>query len=140
MQDAKGETVSGMVIITKGSNGRDLINEVKKKSAEIKLPPGVRIMPFYDQSEVIDGTIETVKRNLLEGSALVDHRPLVVPRQLARCADRGKRDPSSFVVWISGNGSFRSIRQPDELGSGGFRNDCGWLCSYGGEHDPPDGK
>ncbi len=71
MHDGKGETVSGMVIITKGTNSRQLIEAVKEKIATIKLPNQVKIVPFYDQSEVIDGTITTVKHNLIEGSVLV---------------------------------------------------------------------
>jgi cobalt-zinc-cadmium resistance protein CzcA len=35
------------------------------------LPQGVRIIPFYDQSLVIDGTIHTVEKNLLEGFVFV---------------------------------------------------------------------
>ena len=71
MQDGRGETVSGMVIITKGTNSRQLIKDVKQRIAQIKLPGGVRISPFYDQSDVIDATIRTVKHNLFEGSILV---------------------------------------------------------------------
>ena len=71
MHDGEGETVSGMVIITKGTNSRELIQGVKEKIAGIKLPDRVKIAPFYDQSDVIDGTIETVKHNLIEGSVLV---------------------------------------------------------------------
>ncbi len=71
MHDGQGETVCGMVIITKGSNGRQLIGDVKQRIASMKLPGGIRIAPFYDQSEVIDATIATVKHNLIEGSVLV---------------------------------------------------------------------
>ena len=71
MHDGQGETVSGMVIITKGTNGRQMIGEVKQQIAKIKLPKGVRIAPFYDQSEVIDATLDTVRHNLIEGSILV---------------------------------------------------------------------
>lgn len=71
MHDGKGETVSGMVIITKGSNARSLIQDVKRRVASIKLPGGVHIVPFYDQSEVIDATTKTVEHNLMEGSVLV---------------------------------------------------------------------
>ena len=72
-RDGNGETVSGMIIMLKGANGK-LVNEaVKARLSEIEssLPPGVQIRPFYDQSEVIDRTIKTVERNLLEGGALV---------------------------------------------------------------------
>jgi heavy metal efflux system protein len=66
-----GETVSGMVIMLKGENGKRLIESVKEKIAALRLPPGVKIVPFYDQSVVIDGTIHTVEKNLLEGFLLV---------------------------------------------------------------------
>jgi len=71
LRDGKGETVSGMTIMLKGENGRDVIERVKDKIATIRLPRDVKIMPFYDQSTVIDGTIATVKKNLLEAGALV---------------------------------------------------------------------
>ena len=66
-----GETLSGMVIMLKGENGKNLIERVKEKIASFRLPPGVKIVPFYDQSTVIDGTIHTVEKNLLEGFLLV---------------------------------------------------------------------
>ncbi|HTF62564.1 MAG TPA: CusA/CzcA family heavy metal efflux RND transporter [Edaphobacter sp.] len=66
-----GETVSGMVIMLKGENGKRLIEAVKAKISSLRLPAGVKITPFYDQSDVINGTIRTVKRNLFEGFVLV---------------------------------------------------------------------
>jgi heavy metal efflux system protein len=66
-----GETVSGMVIMLKGGNGKKLIELVKERIASLRLPPGVKIVPFYDQSFVIDGTIHTVEKNLFEGFILV---------------------------------------------------------------------
>jgi cobalt-zinc-cadmium resistance protein CzcA len=71
LRDGKGETVSGMVIMLKGENGKRVIERVKARLAGLRLPAGVRISGFYDQSTVIDGTIATVRRNLVEGGALV---------------------------------------------------------------------
>lgn len=71
MRDGKGETVCGMVIIVKGANGNNMIKAIKQRIAQLKLPPGVKVLPFYDQSTVIDATIATVKHNLIEGSILV---------------------------------------------------------------------
>ncbi len=71
LRDGKGEMVSGMAIMLKGENGRRVIERVKAKLASIRLPEGVRVVPFYDQSMVIDGTIRTVARALLEGGGLV---------------------------------------------------------------------
>ena len=71
MHDAMGETVSGMVIAIRGTNGRKLIQAVKQRIAAMKLPGGARLVPFYDQSVVIDATINTVKHNLMEAGLLV---------------------------------------------------------------------
>ncbi len=60
-----------MVIMLKGENGKRLIETVKEKIAGLRLPPGVKILPFYDQAFVIDGTIHTVEKNLFEGFLLV---------------------------------------------------------------------
>jgi cobalt-zinc-cadmium resistance protein CzcA len=67
----EGETVSGTVIMLKGENGKQLIERVKERLATLKLPAGVKLIPFYDQSFVIDGTIHTVEKNLFEGFILV---------------------------------------------------------------------
>lgn len=66
-----GETISGMVIMLKGENGKHVIELVKQKIASLHLPAGVTLKPFYDQSTVIDGTIHTVEHNLFEGFILV---------------------------------------------------------------------
>lgn len=72
-RDGTGERVSGMVIILKGENGKSVAERVKQKIAELQaaLPAGVSIKKFYDQTEVIGSTIQTVKWNLIEGAALV---------------------------------------------------------------------
>jgi cobalt-zinc-cadmium resistance protein CzcA len=62
-----------MVIMLKGENGRDVGARVKARIAEVaaSLPGGIKLTPFYDQTEVIERTAATVRRNLLEGSVLV---------------------------------------------------------------------
>ena len=71
--DGAGESVAGMVIMLKGENGRDVGARVKARIAEVAstLPGRLRLTPFYDQTDVIDRTSSTVRRNLLEGSLLV---------------------------------------------------------------------
>ena len=71
MKDGRGETVSGMVIILRGANGQKIIREVKQRIAELRLPDAARIIPFYDQSDVINATTTTVKKNLFEAACLV---------------------------------------------------------------------
>lgn len=71
MHDGQGETVSGMVIILRGENGQKIIREIKEKIAGLRLPHGAHIVPFYDQSDVINATTHTVEHNLLEAAVLV---------------------------------------------------------------------
>ena len=71
MRNGQGETVSGMVIILRGENGQKIIKEIKQKIAGLKLPNGAKIIPFYDQSDVINATTATVRRNLIEAAVLV---------------------------------------------------------------------
>lgn len=72
-QDGKGEIVSGIVMMLRGGNGREVISDIEKKIEEINqsLPEGVQIEKFYDQSDLIDRTTATISTNLVEGGFLV---------------------------------------------------------------------
>ncbi|MEP7344047.1 MAG: CusA/CzcA family heavy metal efflux RND transporter [Gemmatimonadaceae bacterium] len=72
-RDGKGETLSGMIVMLKGSNGRDVVTRVEARLKQIQplLPKGVTINAFYNQGEVVDRTTNTVFKNLLEGGLLV---------------------------------------------------------------------
>lgn len=72
-QDAQGEVVTGIVMALRGANSRDVVERVRVRVDEINrsLPPGVRVVPYYDQTELVEGTIKTVEHNLLLGGFLV---------------------------------------------------------------------
>jgi cobalt-zinc-cadmium resistance protein CzcA len=72
-QDGYGEVVSGIVMMLKGANSREVAQRVHNKIEEIKpsLPPGVTIDEFYNRDDLIGNTINTVKTNLLEGGLIV---------------------------------------------------------------------
>ncbi len=72
-QDGKGETVVGVVLMLMGENSRTVTEAVKAKLVEIQpsLPEGTTIEPFYDRSVLVDRTIRTVVKNLVEGALLV---------------------------------------------------------------------
>src|SRR4029077_5634686 len=67
------EVVGGVVIMRNGENAMAVIKAVKKKIAQISsgLPPGVSIKPFYDRSDLISRTIDTLKHALTEEAVLV---------------------------------------------------------------------
>lgn len=71
--DGKGEIVAGIALMLKGENSRAVVNRVKERIEQIKktLPKGVELHTFYDRTELVDRTIRTVVKNLLEGAALV---------------------------------------------------------------------
>jgi Cu(I)/Ag(I) efflux system membrane protein CusA/SilA len=71
--DGRGEVVGGIVVMRYGENALDVIDGVKRKLAEVapSLPPGVRIVPTYDRSELIRKAIGTLRQKLIEESIVV---------------------------------------------------------------------
>ena len=67
------EVVGGTVVMRTGENAREVIQRVKARIAQISpsLPPGVTIRPFYDRSELIERTLDTLKHALWEEIILV---------------------------------------------------------------------
>ena len=67
------EAVGGVVIIRYGAIAREVIEGVKAKIGEIQsgLPAGVRIVPFYDRSILIDHAVDTLRHALIEEIILV---------------------------------------------------------------------
>jgi Cu(I)/Ag(I) efflux system membrane protein CusA/SilA len=71
--NGQGEAVGGIVVMRYGENALSVIDGVKKKIAQLKdsLPPGVRIVPVYDRSQLILRSIDTLKEKLIEESIIV---------------------------------------------------------------------
>ena len=67
------EVVLGTVFMLKGENGRAVAERVRKRLGEIgaTLPAGVVVQAMYDRSILVNATIKTVFRNLVEGALLV---------------------------------------------------------------------
>jgi len=67
------EAVGGVVVMRTGENAMQVIRDVKAKIAQISpsLPPGVSIKSFYDRSELISRTLDTLKHALTEEAVLV---------------------------------------------------------------------
>lgn len=71
--DGKGETVIGLVQMLAGENALDVATRVRTAVEDLQptLPPGVRIVPYYDRADFVRRVIRTVAKNLFEGSLLV---------------------------------------------------------------------
>ncbi|MDO9246601.1 MAG: efflux RND transporter permease subunit, partial [Phenylobacterium sp.] len=69
--NARGEAVGGIVVMRIGSNALQVIDRVKVATAELSLPPGVRLVPTYDRSELIRGSVETLRNTLISQGVIV---------------------------------------------------------------------
>jgi cobalt-zinc-cadmium resistance protein CzcA len=69
------EVVTGIVLMLRGGNAREVVQSVKDKVDEIHqkkiLPDGLRIVPYYDRIELITAALGTVYKALMEGVVLV---------------------------------------------------------------------
>ncbi len=67
------EAVIGTTFMLMGENSRTVSHRVAERMKEINrtLPEGVVASTVYDRTNLVDATIETVKKNLLEGAVLV---------------------------------------------------------------------
>ncbi len=73
--NGKHEAVTGIVLMLRGGNAREIVQAVKTKIDDIHqhklLPGGLRIVPFYDRIELITSALNTVYKALFEGVVLV---------------------------------------------------------------------
>ena len=67
------EVVMSTVFMLIGENSRVVANSIAEKLEEIKpsLPPGITATPVYDRTSLVDKTLATVQKNLIEGALLV---------------------------------------------------------------------
>lgn len=67
------DIIEGIILMTKGQNAAKVIEALREKVAQVNetLPPGVKIVPFYDRTGLVNHTVHTVSENLIVGALLV---------------------------------------------------------------------
>lgn len=69
------ESASGIVLMIRGGNAKEIVERVKAKVADINarnlLPDGLKIVPYYDRTDLVDAALWTVSKVLMEGIFLV---------------------------------------------------------------------
>jgi len=67
------DAVGGVVMMLKGANSADVVSSIKEKMKTIQksLPEDVVIEPFLDRTDLVNRTIGTVEKNLIEGALIV---------------------------------------------------------------------
>ena len=72
--DEEDDLIQGIVIMLRGQNANEVIKNLKEKIEELNtriLPEEIKIEPFLDRTTLVDATVNTVIKNLLEGIILV---------------------------------------------------------------------
>ena len=70
----RDDVVEGTVLLIKGKDAVEVLAGVKQKIDELNkygLPPGVKIMPVYDRTQLVAHTVHTVEHNMIEGAILI---------------------------------------------------------------------
>src|SRR5262249_10923786 len=68
------DSIEGTILLRRGENPRDVLAGIHEAVDRINrdvLPRGMRIVPFYDRTRLVDTTLHTVSRNMIEGAVLV---------------------------------------------------------------------
>ncbi|WP_304063953.1 efflux RND transporter permease subunit [Metallibacterium scheffleri] len=69
--NGEGEAAGGIVVMRIGSNALEVIRALKSQIATLVLPEGVRLVPTYDRSDLILGSIDTLRTTLIEEGIVV---------------------------------------------------------------------
>ena len=69
--NGSGEAVGGIVVMRIGSNALHVIRALESEIATLRLPDGVRLIPTYDRSELILGSVETLTNTLIQQAVIV---------------------------------------------------------------------
>ena len=71
--NGRGETVVGIVMMRRGANAQQVVNNVEARMQDLKqaLPPGVGVEVYYNRNELTSAAISTVTTSLLIGGLLV---------------------------------------------------------------------
>lgn len=72
-ENGEGEAVGGIVVMRYGENADKVITDIKKKMADVEkgLPEGVKFKIAYDRSELIEASISSVKKTIMEEMIVV---------------------------------------------------------------------
>ena len=70
----QNDAVEGVIMLRTGDKTQEVLRRVEAKTLELNqsvLPKDVKVVPFYDRSDLVHETVLTVERNLLRGMLLV---------------------------------------------------------------------
>ncbi len=113
------EVVMSTVFMLIGENSRTVANGVAERLEEIKstLPPGIMATAVYDRTELVDLTLATVEKNLLEGALLVVVVLFLLLRNVRAALLTAAVIPLAMLMTVSGMVQTRTTANLMSLGA-----------------------
>ena len=135
------DAVEGVILMRTGEKTQDVLKRVEAKTKELNeeiLPKDVKVLPFYDRSDLIALTTQTVERNLLRGMLLVVVVLIFFLYDVRAGLIVADDHSAGAAVRLHLPRSAGRLGQPAFHRRGGFRHSGGRRGGDGGEHFPPD--
>ncbi len=122
------EAVGGIVLMMTGGNAKEVVSRIKARVKEINdrdmLPNDLKVVPYYDRSELVDAALWTVTKVLIEGVVLVVIVLFLVLGRCAFVAHRGRNTGTHAPAHLHGHEQAGHLSQPDVT----WRpSHCDWL-------------
>ncbi len=95
------DAVEGVILMRRGEQTQNVLEGVEKKTVEINrdlLPPDVKVRPYYDRSDLVQVTTDTVEMESIAWNGACPHRPDFFPRQHPCCCHYRAYRPSSSAL------------------------------------------
>ena len=130
-----GETVLGTTFMLLGENSRTVSHAVEKRMEDVNrsLPPGIVANTVYDRTDLVDATIETVKKNLFEGAVFVIAVLFVLLGNVRAALIVAAVIPLSMLFTITGMVQYPRQRKLDESRRPGLWHHRGRCGHYRGK-------
>ena len=138
---SQDDAVEGVILLRTGEKTQDVLKRVEAKTKELNeeiLPKDVKVLPFYDRSDLVDLTTETVERNLLRGMLLVVVVLIFFLYNFRAGLIVAATIPLALAVRIHLSRFAECISQPAVDRRRGLRNFGGRRGGHGREHFSPD--
>ena len=135
-RDGRGEVVTGIVMLLVGENGRVVVNRVKDRLEQIQksLPEGVTIDAYYDRTDLVRKTIDTVTEQSYRGDDPRCGRFIATFGEFSWRTHSSNCDSIIHVGSIHRNVIGRDLRKPDEFGGDRFWSHCQWCGCHDRKH------
>ena len=101
--EKQNDAVEGVILMRTGEKTQDVLKGVEAKTKELNeqiLPKDVKVVPFYDRTDLITLTTQVVEGNLLRGMLLVVVILIFLPLRCSRRIDRRHHHPAGAAVRV----------------------------------------